>query len=68
MRSHFVSYEKKFIFMYAVVFIGLYIAWPIIIIIPNNWKCFKEVINKSTKKQISIIAVLAISPNYLLKG
>ena len=51
---------NKFIFMFVGVFIGLWIAWTGIII-ANNWKCFKQVINKSTKNQISFKAALAIA-------
>ena len=49
------------------IVLGLWIAWPGIIV-PKNWKCFKDIIDKSNKEQISFKAALAISPNYLLKG
>ena len=45
---------------------GLWAAWPGIVN-PNNWYCFKDIIYKSTKEQISLRATLAVSPNYLLK-
>ena len=47
--------------------LGLWPSWPGIVI-PNNWKCFKDIIEKSSKKQISLKAALAVSPNYILKG
>ena len=47
--------------------LGLWVSWPGIIF-TNNWKCFKDIIEKSSKEQISFKAALAISPNYLLKG
>ena len=47
--------------------LGLYTAWPGILI-PNNWMCFKDIIEKSSKNQISFKAALSLSPNYLLKG
>ena len=47
--------------------LGLWISWPGIVI-PNNWKCFKDIIDKSNNEQISLKAALALSPNYLLKG
>ncbi len=46
---------------------GLWISWPGIVI-ANNWKCFKDIIEKSSKEQISFKAALAVSPNYILKG
>ena len=47
--------------------LGLFFAWPGIVK-PNNWKCIRNIINKSSKEQISFKAALALSPNYLLKG
>ena len=47
--------------------LGLFFAWPGIVK-PNNWKCIRNIINKSSKEQISFKAALAVSPNYLLKG
>ena len=47
--------------------LGLWAAWPGIVI-PNNWRCFRDIIVKSSNKQISLKAALAVSPNYLLKG
>ena len=49
------------------LFLGLFTAWPGIVI-PNNWKCFKDIIEKSSKEQLSLKAALSLSPNYLLKG
>ena len=57
---------KSVFLLFWGIFIGLWAAWPGIVV-PNNWKCFKEIINKSTKEQISFRATLAVSPNYLLK-
>ena len=31
-------------------------------------KCFKDIIEKSSKEQISFKATLAVSPKYILKG
>ena len=58
---------KAFFFLFSGIFIGLWVSWPGIVI-PNNWKCFKGIIDKSHKEKISLKAALAISPNYLLKG
>ena len=57
----------KYLFLlFSGLFIGLWSSWPGIVN-PNNWECFKDIINKSTKEQISLRATLAVSPNYLLK-
>ena len=47
--------------------LGLWTSW-LGIVIPNNWKCFKDIIEKSSIEQISLKAALAVSPNYILKG
>ena len=60
-------YMKSLFLLFLGLFTGLWVAWPGIVN-PNNWKCFKEIINKSTKEQISFKATLALSPNYLLKS
>ena len=46
---------------------GLYLSWPGLVI-PKNWKCFNDIIAKSTEDKISLKAALEISPSYLLKG
>ena len=58
---------KAFFLLFSGLVIGLWASWPGIVI-PNNWRCFKNIIDKSTKEQISFKAALAVSPNYLLKG
>ena len=58
---------KTFFLLIFGIVIGLWISWPGILI-PKNWKCFKDIIDKSAKEKISFKAVLALSPNYLLKG
>jgi len=49
------------------IIIGVWIAWPGILI-PKNWKCFRNIINKSVNDKISLKAVLAVSPSYILNG
>ena len=49
------------------IIIGVWIAWPGILI-PKNWKCFINIINKSVNDKISLKAVLAVSPSYILNG
>jgi len=58
---------KSFMFLFAGVFIGLYLSWPGILI-SKNWKCFNDIIAKSAEDKISIKAVLQISPSYLIKS
>ena len=58
---------KSLFFLLIGIFAGLWIAWPGIFII-KNWKCFIDIIDKSSNEEISLRTVLAISPNYLLKG
>ena len=47
--------------------LGLWTSWPGIFI-PNNWKCFKDIVKKFSKEQISLKVALAVSPNYIFKG
>ena len=58
---------RSFLFLFFGLFAGLYLSWPGILI-SKNWKCFNEIIQKSTEDKISIKAVLEVSPSYLIKG
>ena len=58
---------KSSILLLLGLVLGLWTSWPGIFI-PINWKCFRDIIEKSSKEQISFKAALAVSPNYLLKG
>tara|TARA_Y100000991_G_scaffold159070_1_gene121466 strand:- start:342 stop:575 length:234 start_codon:yes stop_codon:yes gene_type:complete len=58
---------KSLFLIFSGLVLGLWAAWPGVII-PNNWKCFRDIIVKSSNEQISFKAALALSPNYLLKG
>ena len=58
---------RSFLFLFFGIFAGLYLSWPGILI-SKNWKCFKDIIDKSADKKISIKAVLEVSPSYLIKG
>ena len=58
----------KFIcFLFFGFFAGLYLSWPGLVI-PENWKCFNDIIEKSLEDKISLKAALEISPSYLLKS
>ena len=58
---------RFFLFLSFGIFAGLSLSWPGLII-PENWKCFNDIITKSLDDKISLRAALEISPNYLLKG
>ena len=58
---------RSFFFLFSGISIGVWLSWPGILI-PDNWKCFNDIITKSIEEKISIKATLAISPSYLLKG
>ena len=55
------------LFLFFGIFAVLYLSWPGLVI-PENWKCFNEIIAKSAEDKISFKAALEISPSYLLKG
>ena len=58
---------RSFLFLFSGIFVGLYLAWPGILIL-KNWKCFNEIIEKAAEDKIPIKAVLEVSPSYLIKG
>ena len=57
---------RLFFFLFFGIFAGLYLSWPGLVI-PENWKCFKDIIAKSTEDEISLRAAMEISPSYFLK-
>ena len=58
---------KSLIFLCGGVFLGLYLSWPGLVI-PENWKCFNQIIAKSAEDKISLKAALEISPSYFLNA
>ena len=62
-----VIFMRYFLFIFLGIFAGLYLSWPGLVI-PENWKCFNDIIAKSAEDKISLKAALEISPSYLLKG
>ena len=58
---------KFFLFLFLGVFLGLFLSWPCLVI-PENWKCFNQIITKSAEDKISLKAALEISPSYFLKA
>ena len=58
---------RAYCFLFLGLFAGLFLSWPGLVI-PENWKCFNDIIEKSVEDKISLKAALEISPSYLLKG
>ena len=58
---------RYFLFLIFCIFSGLYLSWPGLVM-PDNWKCFKDIIAKSAEDKISVKAALEISPSYFLKA
>ena len=58
---------RLFFFLFCGIFTGLYLSWPGLVI-PENWKCFNQIISKSAEDKISLKASLEIYPNYFLKA
>ena len=58
---------RSFLFIFSGFFVGLYLSWPGILN-SKNWKCFNEIIYKSSEDKVSVKAILEISPSYLIKG
>ena len=56
---------RFFLFIFFGIFLGLYLSWPGLLI-PENWKCFKDIIAKSAEDKISLKAALEVSPSYLI--
>ena len=56
---------RFFLILFFGVFTGLYLSWPGLLL-PENWKCFNDIIVKSAEDKISLKAALEISPSYLL--
>ena len=57
---------RLFFFLFCGIFTGLCLSWPGLVI-PENWKCFNDIIAKSTEDKISLKAAMEISPSYVLK-
>ena len=57
---------RSFLILLSGIFAGLYLSWPGIVII-KNWKCFNNIITKTSEDKISIKAVMEVSPSYLIK-
>ena len=58
---------RLLLFLFCGIFAGLYLSWPGLVV-PENWKCFNKIIEKSAEDKISLKAALEISPSYFLKA
>ena len=58
---------RYFLILFSGIFAGLYLSWPGILI-SKNWKCFNDIISKSSEDKISLKAVMEVSPSYLIKN
>ena len=64
--KNFICYEVFFVYILR-DFLVLYVSWPGLLV-PENWKCFNQIIAKSAEDKNSLKAALEISPNYFLKA
>ena len=58
---------KFFLILLSGIFIGVFFSWPGIVFL-KNWKCFNDIIEKSSRDKISFKAALEVSPSYLIKS
>ena len=58
---------KSLLFIFFGIFAGLYLSWPGLVI-PENWKCFNQIIAKSAEDKISLKAALKILLSYFIKA
>ena len=59
--------KRSFLIFTSGIVLGFWISWPGILI-PSNWKCFLDVIQKSTDGKIPLKAAFSVSPKYILKA
>ena len=55
------------LFLFLGIFLGLYLSWPGLVV-QENWKCFNQIIEKSSEDKISLKAALENSPSYFIKA
>ena len=58
---------RSFLILISGMFAGLYLSWPGIVI-SKSWKCFNNIIAKSSEDRISIKTAMEVSPSYLIKS
>ncbi len=58
---------RSFLFLISGIFAGLYLSWPGLLN-TKNWKCFNDIIAKSSEDKISIKALMEVSPSYLINS
>jgi len=64
--KNFICHEVFFIFIFRYFCRSLLSCLGLVI--PENWKCFNQIISKSAEDKISLKAALEISPSYFLKA
>ena len=57
---------RSSLFLFFGIFAGLYLSWPGLVNL-KNWKCFNNIISKSSEDKISIKAVMEVSPSFFIK-
>tara|TARA_Y100000589_G_C26987327_1_gene561128 strand:- start:523 stop:756 length:234 start_codon:yes stop_codon:yes gene_type:complete len=57
---------KNLFFLSLGILIGGWISWPGIIL-PKNWECFFDIIERSRNEKVSLKAILAVYPKLLFK-
>ena len=58
---------RFFLFLFFGIFVGLYLSWPGLVI-PENWKCFNQIIAKSAEDKISLKVAFRDIPQLFSKG
>jgi len=58
---------RLFFFLFCGIFAGLYLSWPGLVI-PENWKCYNQIIAKSAEDKTSLKASLEIYTSYFLNA
>jgi len=61
------SNMKSFLLLIPGFILGIWISWPGITSY-KNWECFFEIIDQTKREKISLKAILAVSPKYILRG
>ena len=58
---------RFFLFLFFGIFVGLYLSWPGLVI-PENWKCFNEIIAKYAEDKISLKSPIGDFPQLFVSG
>ena len=58
---------RSIMFLFSGIIAGLYLSWPGILSF-KNWKCFNDIVAKSSEDKIPIKVVLELSPSDLINS